>query len=401
MYILLYFAIYLTYYILFLFVCFKLVSLFFVIYLIIFFFDKLIQDFLQPIVRSTSFFWDDVLYDNKIFDSISFLMSLFFLKVSTRLVLYGYDVLITRLDKLYNVIFVLLCLQFLIRLINSVIDVFDNVDKHKSIVIRSCFQLLKIFFIFFFIIFIISILCGIQIASLLTGLGTLTAVIVLIFKDTILGFVSGMQIAAGKIIKKGDAVSVPKYNLEGKILEINLFSIKIENFNKSISVISAYNLINTIVINLETISKKKTRRMKYSILFNVKNFRFFNIKEVDFFLKEYLFTDFLKKNINIKKKIIHKYSNSYDIDKNYTTYITNIELFKYYVISYLHTHNHVLNKEVILLRNLKMTIKGLPVEMYCFIKSDTWKDYEMIKSNICDYVLTIVKEFDLSVVKKK
>jgi miniconductance mechanosensitive channel len=259
-----------------------------------------------------------------------------------------------------------------------------NIIKNKKNynIITICFfsQFLKFITIVSCSLIIISIITNNEIKILITNLNALTAILILSFKDIILGFVSGIQIFYTKIIKVGDWISLPRYNIEGIIIEINLISTKLENFDKTIITIPTYDIIATAVINFKVIKKRNIRRIKRSILFNVKSFKFCKKKDLIKF---------------IKKKLIHK--NFLKLNKK--KYYTNIGIYRIYTINYLRTHLNIFKKEFIMVRNLEQTPYGMPVEIYCFTNTSKLIYYEKIQSEIFDHLFSIAKEFKLEIVQ--
>jgi miniconductance mechanosensitive channel len=331
-----------------------------------------------------------------ILSSLYLIAALFCFTLLSKALLYKYPLLVIFLCKLYHAIFILFVLRFVISIVDIILKISNNINKHKSIAIISFFQLFKILAVAFSIICIVSILFNMRFATVFTSLGTVTAIIVLIFRDTILGFVSGFQIASGKIVKKGDWVSMPKHAIEGTISEINLFSSKIENFDKSISNIPTSDIVSSLVVNFEFMTLKNIRRIKYFMLFDITKFKFYTGIEIDNILNKFYFTSKVIEYLNCKSNNMYRLNSANDY-----TNITNIMLFKYYIISYLNKHPDIVKKEVILVHNLPMVTNGLPVEIYCFVNTENWINYSIIKSNIFDYLITISKEFDLLIIQKR
>lgn len=368
------------------------------LYVLAFTFKRIIRLISRPIVRSTPFSWDDILYDNKVFDSLAYFFPVLFGSAISEFFFNAYPWVSINMEKLFNALFVLVLLQFLIRFINSITQIATDENNYRTVAIHSFSQLLKILFVALCILIIISILYNIELMAVLTSLGTLTAFIVLIFRDTILGFVSGMQLASTKMIKVGDWIAVPKHSIEGTVTEINLFSAKVENFDKTISTVPTYDLITTAVTNFEGMRQKNIRRIKHSILFNIRSFQFCNSVALERFKKFRLIHDYIEQ----KQRKLEDFNRRKNIDVNVginRKRLTNIGVFRQYATTYLREHPDISRGETLMVRHLETTPYGLPLEIYCFAATSEWLDYERIQADIFDHLLTAAKEFDLEVVQ--
>src|SRR5690606_8314396 len=232
-------------------------------------------------------------------------------------------------------------------------------------------------------------------SSDLTVLGALTAVVLLIFRDSILGFVSGLQISSSRSIKVGDWVSVSKYHIEGIVREINLAITKIENFDKTISTVPTYDLIASEVTNHSSMIQTNTRRIKRSIYFNVNSFKFCD-KEL---LKRFEKIDLISTYVQLKEEEIQK-SNQNVVNKDYIIngrQLTNIGVFRKYAENYLSNRTDISKSDKIIVRQLEQTVQGMPLEIMCFANTSENVEYERIQSDIFDHLISASKEFDLEI----
>ncbi|WP_185870506.1 mechanosensitive ion channel family protein [Blattabacterium cuenoti] len=359
-------------------------------------FNKGVRFIGRRIVSSTHFIWDNILYENKVFDSLAhfFPLSIGFFLIKP--FFKDHHTTIVYLEKIFNILFVLIVLQFLIRVINSIMRIATSENNHQTIAVRSFSQLLKIISIIFCVLIIISILTKSDLLSVLTSLGAITAIVILVFRDTILGFVSGVQMASTKMIKVGDWIGIPKYSIEGTVIEINLISAKIENFDKTITSIPTYDLISTAVTNFEVMRQKNIRRIKRSILFNIQSFHFCNSSTLEKFQHFYLIKNYIQK----KQKEIDIFNKKKNIDVSMDINgrrLTNIGLFRQYALEYLHQHPKISQSETLMVRHLEPTPYGLPIELYCFTNTSVSVQYEQIQASVFDHLLTAAKEFNLKV----
>lgn len=271
-------------------------------------------------------------------------------------------------------------------------------DYYKNFAIRTVSETVKTIGIFIFSVIGICVVFGINSTTIIGSLGAITAVMVLIFRDLILGFVTGIHVATSKNIKVGDWVSIPKYSLEGNIEDISLLTTKIKNFDKTISTIPTYDLLTTEIKNYQVISDENTRRIKKSIMFNMKSLKFVN-DDLMIRLKK---INLIKTYLNLKEKEILDEKNSIENPEEIIngTQLTNIGVFRKYVQNYLNNNDQIDQKEIILVRQLQSMPEGLPLEIYCFATEADTEKYENIQSDIFDHLLSAAKEFELDIVQK-
>jgi miniconductance mechanosensitive channel len=270
-------------------------------------------------------------------------------------------------------------------------------DYYKIIAINSISQTVRIFGMFIFSVIAVCVIFGISSTTVLGSLGAITAVIVLVFRDTILGFVTGIHVATSKNLKVGDWVSIPKYSIEGNIEGIDLLTTKIRNFDKTLSTIPTYDLLTTEIKNMQVMSETNTRRIKKSIVFNIKSFKF---------LDDALFNELLKINL------IHDYlvEKKKEIDKEKATLqnadeiingqqLTNIGTFRMYAMNYLKNNPNIDHTGTVMVRQMEITPQGMPLELYCFANDSKWEHFEQIQADIFDHLLVASKEFDLEIMQ--
>lgn len=270
-------------------------------------------------------------------------------------------------------------------------------DYYRIVALRAIKQTVKIFGTFIFSVIAISIIFKISSTAILGSLGAITAVLVLVFRDTILGFVTGIHVATSRNLKVGDWVGIAKYNLEGTIEDINLLTTKILNFDKTISTIPTYDLLSTEIKNLQVMAETNTRRIKRSIVFNINSFQF--VDEILFQKLAHLklITSYMEE----KRPEIFPENQDSTMNMNIMNgeQLTNIGLFRIYAFNYIKNNKHIDEKDVMMVRQMESTPQGLPLEIYCFTNDSVWENYEEIQSDIFDHLLVASKEFKLEVVQ--
>ena len=241
---------------------------------------------------------------------------------------------------------------------------------------------------------IISEIFDINKNTLLGILGAISAIIILIFRDTILGFVASVQVSLNDMVRIGDWITFDKFGADGDVIEINLATVKVRNFDNTTTTIPTYSLISDSFRNWRGMLKSDGRRIKRHILIQSKSIRFLNEEELNKMKKIQLISDY----IDNKQVEINKYNKKYNIDKSLSINgrnITNFGLFRKYITNYLE-HYPGINKNMILLcRQLQPTAQGIPLEIYAFSKDQRFEQYEHIMADIFDHIIASVAYFDL------
>lgn len=272
-------------------------------------------------------------------------------------------------------------------------------DFYKIMALNAISETMKILGVFLFSVVGICVIFGIKGTTIVGSLGAITAVLVLVFRDTILGFVTGLHVATSKNLKVGDWVSIPKYNLEGNIAEINLLTTKINNFDRTFSTIPTYDLLTTEIKNLQVISETNARRIKKSIYFNINSFKFLSEEDIERLKNINLVSDYLNKRSAELKKEKENMAHKEEIING--RQLTNIGVFRYYAQKYIEKIPELDREGPVMVRQLNITPQGLPLEIYSFTNDTEWIRFEEIQSDIFDHLLVASKEFDLEVMQVK
>jgi miniconductance mechanosensitive channel len=231
---------------------------------------------------------------------------------------------------------------------------------------------------------------------LLTGLGALSAVLMLVFKDPILGFVAGIQLTANKMVAPGDQIEMPKYNASGSVIEIGLTTVKVQNADKTITMIPTYALISESFKNWRGMQDSDGRRIKRSVYIDISTIRFCTEEMLERFARIQFISDYVER----KRVEISAYNAAQQIDDSSLVngrHLTNIGIFRAYLTAYLENHPMINREMAFLVRQLDPTIHGLPIEIYVFSKDKAWAGYEGIQADIFDHILAVVPEFDLKI----
>lgn len=270
-------------------------------------------------------------------------------------------------------------------------------DFYRIVALNAISQTLRTIGIFIFTIIAISVIFGIKSSTIIGSLGAITAVLVLVFRDTILGFMTGIHVATSKNLKVGDWIGIPKYNLEGKVMEINIITTKIQNFDKTISTIPTYDLLSTEIRNNQVMAEGNQRRIKKSIVFNINSFRFVD----DAMFERWSHINLISEYLDHKRKEIAQERKSMPNSEELINgrQLTNIGVYRRYAINYLRQNPDIDQEEVLLVRQLNITAEGMPLEIYAFANKTELEDYEDIQADIFDHLLASAKIFDLEVMQ--
>lgn len=368
------------------------------IYLIDFLFKLLINTVFKLFFDQDKYPVFKSVYQSRITNSFSHLMALLFGSFALFSIFYRHPKSFTFLERMIYLAIVFVVAGMLYRCLSAFRNYFIiKQDFYKIIALNAVSQTVKIFGIFVSSVVAVCVIFGISGSAIVGSLGAITAVLVLVFRDTILGFVTGIHVATSKNLKVGDWIGIPKYNLEGTIEDINLLTTKILNFDKTISTIPTYDLLSTEIKNLQVMSESNTRRIKRSIIFNINSFKFLNLEEVNRLSKINLIKDYLlsKKEEIIKERETMENSELVINGRQ----LTNIGVFREYAFNYLKKSEHIDQKGTLMVRQLENTPHGMPLEIYCFTNDSAWQNYEMIIADLFDHLLVASKEFELEVVQ--
>ncbi|MGZ5263588.1 MAG: mechanosensitive ion channel family protein, partial [Kaistella sp.] len=320
------------------------------------------------------------IYVAKITNSFAHIIAVLFASFSVDSFFYGrHPKSFIFLERMIGLAIVLVVAGMLYRSLSAFRNYFIiQQDFYKIIALNAVSQTVKIFGIFVASVVAISVIFGISGSAILGSLGAITAVLVLVFRDTILGFITGIHVATSKNLKVGDWIGIPKYNLEGNIQDIDLLTTKIQNFDKTISTIPTYDLLTTEIKNLQVMTESNTRRIKRSIIFNINSFKFLE----DDMLVKLSKVNLIKSYLEIKKSEMFQERQLIENPELIINgrQLTNIGVFREYVFNYLKNNQHIDQEETIIVRQLENTPQGMPLEIYCFTNDSQWANYEDIQA---------------------
>lgn len=347
-------------------------------------------------IKRTKTTWDDTIIRRKVLNKLAHLAPALVIYVLAPVALQGADALIVFTRDACLFYMILVGILVIDSLLNAGYDVYQTFEISREIPIKSFVQVLKIIIYCVAGIFLISIILNKTPVYFLSGLGALTAVIMLIFKDAILGFVAGIQLTANKLVKHGDWIQMPKYGADGDVVEVNLTTVKVQNFDKTITTVPTYALISESFKNWRGMKEAGGRRIKRAINIDLNTIKFCDEEMLIRFRK----IQYISEHIEKKRKEVEEFNRQHRVDDASLANgrrLTNIGTFRAYVTAYLRNHPRINQNLTFLIRQLKPTEYGLPIEIYVFANDTVWANYEGIQADIFDHILAVVPEFDLRV----
>ncbi len=368
---------------------------------ILFIIDFLLRATLIPLIKKVSRFtendWIKFLYTNKVFISTIHLIPISF-ALSMNVILFKNDGNVFHVvQRITQLISLIVFTQLIFRVINTIIDVYNEENSYTTVGVRTFGQMLKFIITFFSILSGIMILFTVDKNTIITVLGALTAAVLLIFRDAIFGFVSGLQISYSKIVKVGDWITISKGDIEGTVKEININLVKIEKFDKSIATVPTVDLVSSQVTNHMAMLATGTRQIKRSVSFNVNSFQFCNEEMLNRFEDITLIHRYIQQKREEIMLFNRAIENS-DLDINGKN-LTNIGVFRIYVENYLKSLKTVSQNDPIIVKQLPVSSLGMPLEISCFTTSANNLEFERIQSDIFDHLLTACRKFDLEIMQ--
>lgn len=346
----------------------------------------------EKLVKKTKNRLDDIFMEKKGFHYLSQIAPAIVIYLSAGM----FPLIKTALHKLSLIYLITITIIILFKLMESIEEVYSGLSISNERPIKGYIQVFQMMTTIIGGIMIISNLMNKSPWKLLSGIGAVTAIILLIFKDSILGFVAGIQLSANNMIRIGDWIEMPKYNADGDVIEINLTTVKVRNFDKTITTIPVYAFISDSFKNWRGMSESGGRRIKRPIYIDANTIKICT----DEMIEKYKKISYISEYVEEKSLEVNEYNKSENIDTSQTANgrrLTNIGTFRHYILSYLKNNPGINQNMTLLVRQLEITPQGLPIEVYAFSNDVVWQNYERIQSDIFDHLLAVLPEFDLKV----
>jgi len=358
---------------------------------------KLVFGLVSRVVQKTESTWDDELLNSKLFKWLSLLLpAVIILTAAPHAIITHHDgvpVFSSFIQISAKVFIVILSFLAISSLLNILERIYSRFEVSRELPVKSFLQVIKIILLLAAIILIVSTLIGKSPVLIFSGLGAMTAIIMLIFKDSILGLVAGIQLSANRMVACGDWIEMPKFGADGEVLEVALTTVKIRNWDKTITTIPTYALISDSFKNWRGMSNSGVRRIKRSVSIDMSSVVFLDQESLPRLRKISLLKDYLSQK---EQEIDSWNTQNADLANPINARsLTNIGTFRAYIREYLKNHPKIAQEETLLVRQLQPTENGIPVELYIFTTDNRWANYEDIQSDIFDHLLSVLPEFGL------
>jgi miniconductance mechanosensitive channel len=358
--------------------------------LVILIVNKIILRLLAPLLKK--FKWSGIMLEHKVFHRITY--------VFPAAMIYAAASQFSDDDKWFQraagAYAIFASLFVLVALLDSIQDFYGSFELHKTRPIKGLIQVLKIVVFGIGAITIIATLMGESPMILLTGVGAFSAVLILIFKDSLLGLVAGIQLSADDMLRIGDWITMDKYNADGDVIDITLNTVKVENFDHTITTIPAYALISDSFVNWRNMQNIGARRIKRSLNIDINSVAFCSEEMLSGMQNIQYLSEFLKQ----KKEEIALYNQNIGANMDEAANgrrLTNLGLFRIFLANYLENNPHIHQEMSQIVRQLPPTETGIPIEVYAFTNDIEWASYEAVQADLFDYIIAIAPRFGLRI----
>ncbi|MFK0525997.1 mechanosensitive ion channel family protein [Paenibacillus illinoisensis] len=351
---------------------------------------RIVLKTIHHIVNNNRYKWGHIIVEKKLFHKLSHLVPAIIIYYSAY-VFPSYQALIEKAAMTYMIVVT-------ITVFNALLNVFDDIYRSYEVSkirpIKGYIQVAKIILFIIGGIIVISSLIGQNPLIILSGLGALSAVLMLVFKDSILGLVAGVQLSSNDMVRVGDWIEMPKYNADGDVIDITLNTVKVRNFDKTITMIPSYALISDSFRNWRGMQVSGGRRIKRSVYIDTSSITFCTEDMIEEFRKIHYLTDYIATRISE----INEYNMEHQINtesKVNGRQLTNVGVFREYIHQYLKNHPKIHQDMTLIVRQLAPGDNGLPLEIYAFSNDITWGVYESVQADIFDHIFAVAPTFGL------
>jgi len=357
---------------------------------------KILVRFFNQFADKSKTQFDNILVKNKVPRNIAHIVPLIVALEFTPIVFVDFPYVENLVEKGLQVFAIILTLWIVRSLLNSLKDYFKTLPRLKDKPIDSYIQVFMIFAWVLGILSAFAIITGIEFIKFITTIGAASAIIILVFRDTILGFVASIQVSINDMVRIGDWITFEKYGADGDVIEINLSTVKVQNFDKTITTIPTYALISDSFKNWRGMENSEGRRIKRALNIKLDSVTYLSKDEVDNLKEINIISDYLES----RQADIQDYNTEQNINKDLLINgrnLTNIGVFRKYIEVYIENHSATNKEMIIMVRQLAPTTQGIPIEIYAFSSDKRWQNYEYIMADIFDHIIAAVPYFNLEI----
>jgi miniconductance mechanosensitive channel len=356
--------------------------------------NRILVRWIRTLAGKTRSQWDDALVRRKVFSRLSHLAPALVLYTMADAVLAGMPQAVQSAQVLMKIYMVLVGFWVGSGLLDAVVDIYRTMDISRSYPIRGFVQVVKLVIFLVTAIFVASLILNKSPAVLVGSLGALTAIAMLVFKDSLLGLVAGVHLSANKMLARGDWVELPSHGADGEVLEVTLATVKIQNWDRTITTVPTYALISESFKNWRGMTESGGRRIKRALHIDVNTIRFCD----DAMLQRLGRIEHIAAYMRQKQDEVSAFNAKATGDPACVANrrrLTNVGTFRAYIKAYLENHPMINQSMTLIVRQLAPTDRGLPIEIYAFCTDKRWARYEMIMADIFDHIFAIMPEFEL------
>ncbi len=357
---------------------------------------RIIINYITQFVKRSKNTWDDIIVEKKVFNRLAHFAPAIVIHYTIENDFKNSPKTVDTIQSFIYVYMTIVAILVINAFLKALNDIYLHSPFSKNRPIKGYLQLINIFIFIVGIILIYSHLTGNPVKGIFAGIGAMAAVLMLVFKDTILGLVASVQLSANNMVKIGDWISMPSHKADGTVEEITLNTVKIQNWDKTISTIPTYALVSNSFANWRGMEESGGRRIKRSINIDMRSVKFCSAELLNKFGK----IQYLSNYINNKTEELDKYNSEHRIDNSIVVNgrrLTNIGTFRMYIEEYLKHHPKIHKDMTFLVRQLQPSENGIPIEIYVFSNDQAWSNYESIQADIFDHILAVIPEFELQV----
>jgi miniconductance mechanosensitive channel len=358
----------------------------------------LLLPFLRMATKRSKTWWDDVLVERKVFQRLVPLVPAFVLHWGITLVPHLPDVAVTIVQRVAIATMVVVIVRSFSALLTAVNDIYSRYPASKDRPIKGYLQVAKILAYLTAAILVIAVLMDREPWLFLSGLGAMTAVLLLIFRDTLLSLVAGIQLTGNDLIRVGDWIEMPQFNADGDVVDISLNVVRVQNWDRTFTVIPTHKFLEHSFKNYRSMFEGGGRRIMRSIHIDTSTIRFLTSEEIQRYSRFLLLKDYIREKVEELESYNREHvpSDVADVVAN-ARHLTNIGTFRMYALNYLKHHPKIHQELLILVRQLEPTAHGLPLQLYAFTNDTAWVNYEGIQADIFDHLLAVAPEFGLRI----
>jgi len=357
---------------------------------------RVIISIIKRIVKRTKSDYDDIILEKGVFNQLAHIAPALVIYYMLPSILLSFPDAVSFLQQLTNIYMILTGVVVILRFLNAINEIYNKREVSSQVPIKGYIQVLQGLLIIIAVIWVLSVLFHFELKGFFAGLGAFAAVLLLVFKDTILGIVASVQISSNKMMAIGDWISMPTRKADGTVIDITVTNVKVQNWDKTIASIPTYAFISESFDNWRGMEESGGRRIKRSINIDMASVKFCTPAMLEKYEKLQMINQYVKS----KQVEIEEYNKDLQVDMSQPVNgrrMTNLGTFRIYLENYLQNHPKIHNDMTFLVRQLQPTDKGIPIEIYVFSNDQAWANYESIQADIFDHILAILAEFDLRV----